>query len=657
MPPLRSLLGLGRLAGGLAGGGIGAATAGPDEDPILRGLGGAALGGLAIPGAVGAAARGYMRRPKTPTVLPGSRGPRPASAWASGQGRRQGGKRGGLSEAITDYTYFGFLGSPDTMARATMGAVGGAFAGAMEMFGEGLLKMDTDLIKKSGRVIGYLGNPNKGARDWWKYVTSSPEKFTEAYKQVSPRARASDPEQYMRGEDFIGRFFGASDLVANKALQAGGMHSQEAARYTLTGDPASTLGKGIIDTAGSWREAGGVKGLAMSQIMPFARVGVMGLEKGLEHVPGIGFLAHQHYRNVAKAAAKKAAKGGSPSPGSALNKPRAASKAVPEASWQKKLTQQAMGLGAGMAGYQGRDQLDPRLSLVLGPAAGPAFVPYIAGRELRQQEELGRSAADPRWLMETLRETSPLGAQPAGILYNFPTEAPRRLIPSAVSDIAEAMDPAFSRKRGGREVEEAVRSGEIPEPTFGTSPTAAALQSRIPWMREQLPEEFMPTDVFGDPRWPADAAWVPEGPGGESNNILRALSRMMAPSRESVMPATLKQTDPRQAIFRDLGLQPGAPSTRVEIPGTGVPLQHTPESSAAVSKYRGFARRLAANLLSQMPQLQQMLEGPRKQVIAQQLFEQLQRRISQSLAAGTLPTALSQGATVPPFLAPGRPAP
>ena len=123
------------------------------------------------------------------------------------------------------------------------------------------------------------------------------------------------------------------------------------------------------------------------------------------------------------------------------------------------------------------------------------------------------------------------------------------------------------------------------------------------------------------------------------------------------MPATLKQTDPRQAIFRDLGLQPGAPSTRVEIPGTGVPLQHTPESSAAVSKYRGFARRLAANLLSQMPQLQQMPEGPRKQVIAQQLFEQLQRRISQSLAAGTLPTALSQGATVPPFLAPGRPAP
>ena len=636
MPPLRSLFGLGRLAGGLAGGGIGAATAGPDEDPILRGLGGAALGGLALPGAVGAAARGYQRRPKI----------------APGQVPSEGGKRGGLSEAITDYTYFGFLGSPDTMARATMGAVGGAFAGAMEMFGEGLLKMDPELIKKSGRVIGYLGNPNKGARDWWKYVTSSPEKFTEAYKQVSPRARASDPEQYMRGEDFIGRFFGASDLVANKALQAGGMHSQEAARYTLTGDPASTLGKFIIDTAGSAREAGGVKGLAMSQIMPFARVGVMGLEKGLEHVPGIGFLAHQHYRNVAKEAAKKAA---SKSKKKKWTVPEETSQAVPESSWQKKLTQQAMGLGAGMAGYQGRDQLDPRLSLVLGPAAGPAFVPYIAGRELRQQEELGRSATDPRWLMETLRETSPLGAQPAGIFYNFPTEAPRRLIPSAVSDITEAIDPAFSRKRGGREVEEAVRSGEIPEPTFGTSPTAAALQSRIPWMREQLPEEFMPTDVFGDPRWQSDAALVPEGPGGESNNILRALSRVMAPSRESVMPPALKQTDPRQAIFRDLGLNPGAPSTRVEIPGTGVPLQQTPESSAAVSRHRGFTRRLAANLLSQMPQLQQMPDGPQKNFLTRHIYERIVGQISRALAAGTLPAALSQGATAPSFLDPGRP--
>ena len=86
MPPLRSLFGLGRLAGGLAGGGIGAATAGPDEDPILRGLGGAALGGLAIPGAVGAAARGYQRRPKI----------------APGQVPSEGGKRGGLAEAITD---------------------------------------------------------------------------------------------------------------------------------------------------------------------------------------------------------------------------------------------------------------------------------------------------------------------------------------------------------------------------------------------------------------------------------------------------------------------------------------------------------------------------------------------------------------------------
>ena len=140
MPPLRSLLKIGRLAGGLGGGAIGAATAEPDESPLLRGLGGAALGGLVLPGAIGSAARGFRRQVPLPKGHTGTR-------------------RGGISEALADYTYFGFLGSPDTMARASLCGAGGALIGALEMMGEGALKGDLDLLKRSGRVMKHLVGP------------------------------------------------------------------------------------------------------------------------------------------------------------------------------------------------------------------------------------------------------------------------------------------------------------------------------------------------------------------------------------------------------------------------------------------------------------------------------------------------------------------
>lgn len=667
MPPLRSLLRAGRLVSGLGGGAYGAATAEPDESPLLRGLGGAALGGLVLPGAIGSAARGFRRQVPLPKGQTGTR-------------------RGGISEALADYTYFGFLGSPDTMARASLGGAGGALVGALEMMGEGALKGDLDLLKRSGRVMKHLVGPGKddGPRSWARHVfVESPEEFSKQYQRIAPTVQdPTAPEHYQRAQGWLGKFYGASDLVAMEALGKGGMSAQEAARYTLTGEPVSRTGQWALKAQREGRKLGGIPGFVSTQLAPFARVGIMGLEKGLEHTPVLGSIAHGSFqRTAAKARApilkridqlqearagvatdlntrlkseqRKAALARLQSLDKRLaaENEKLARHTLPEASIQKQITQQALGAGAGAAGYAGRDKIDPRVGLVLGPLAGPAFVPYMAGREAKQQVERGEFAPG-QLIGEVLKETSPLGAQPAALFYRPGREAARRFIPSGVSDIAEAMDPAFARESGTAAVRDAVERGEIDRPFLGTSGVASAAQARIPGLREQLPETFMPTDVFGDPRWKSQEVLGSPGPGGEQHDILRALSRALFPSRESVMPPALNQSDPQQALLRDLGLRPGPPSTRVNIPGLNVPLQQTAASAAAVSKHRGFARQLAANLLSQMPQLQQMPDGPQKRLLARQLFETIQGRISRALAQGTLPLALSQGATLPEWLQP-----
>mgnify|MGYP001216541014 CR=1 FL=1 len=665
MPPLRSLLRAGRLVSGLGGGAIGAATAEPDESALMRGLGGAALGGLVLPGAIGSAARGFRR----PVPLP------------KGQ---TGTRRGGFGEALADYTYFGFLGSPDTMARASLGGAGGALLGALEMMGEGALKGDLDLLKRSGRVMKHLVGPGKddGPRSWARHVfVESPEEFSKQYQRIAPTVQdPTAPEHYQRAQGWLGKFYGASDLVAMEALGKGGMSAQEAARYTLTGEPVSRTGQWALKAQREGRKLGGLPGFVSTQLAPFARVGIMGLEKGLEHTPALGFAAHRSFqRTAAKARApilkridqlQKDRTGAVDRLQAALTDPqrkaartrlqsieqritreneKLARHTLPKASVQKQITQQALGAGAGAAGYAGRDKIDPRVGLVLGPLAGPAFVPYMAGREAKQQAERGEFSAG-QLIGEVLKETSPLGAQPAALFYRPGREAARRFIPSGVSDIAEAMDPAFGRESGTAAVRDAVERGEIERPPLGTSGVASAIQARIPGLREALPETFMPTDVFGDPRWASPEVFGSPGPGGEPHDVLRGLSRALFPSRESVMPPALNQTDPRQALLRNLGLRPGSPSTRVTLPGLNVPLQQTPASAAAVAKHRGFARELATNILSQMPQLQQMPDGPQKQLLARRLFEAIQGRISRALAAGTLPLALSQGATLPDWL-------
>jgi len=260
---------------------------------------------------------------------------------------------------------------------------------------------------------------------------------------------------------------------------------------------------------------------------------------------------------------------------------------------------------------------------------------------------------------ELIKESSPLGFQPAALFHTSETEVPRRFIPAGVADIATALDPAFGRERGAAALEQAAQRGEYTGPFLPSilgRGTGAAM-ARLPDLREQLPETFAPVNIFGQPRYAGAQPPLPfigrALTGG--GPVREALSRTMFPALQSAEPPAMNQLDPLMAQLASLGIKPGTPTANVTLPGTGLPLQQTAQSAAAVQRYRGLARQLAANIVTQIPQLQQLPDGPQKQYLARLLMEEIQGRISRVLSAGTLPMSLSQGAQLPALLGGRRP--
>ena len=580
MPPLGSLGRLLKLGGGLGGAAYGASTAEEDESPTLRALGYGALGGAMLPMGAEALRRGYQ---------------------ASGVGG-----------ALTDYTYFSFLSSPDTILRGNFGAVGGAIQAALEKVGEGIAKGNADEIANGGRILKSL--VTEGPIIWGKAIKANPDEFQKMYRDYMPKdlARLQEVEQYTGGKG-IGTLFGAPDMAAVNAMRRGGFSTEDAARYTLTGSPQSEYGQNILEWIQKYKRKGGLTGFTAVQVAPFSRVGIMGMEKGLQRIPLVGIGANY----LAKTGATPLQQG----------------------------IQQGLGTGAGLLGYYGEDLpfggIDPRVSRVLGPLAGPAFLPFVAGRELRRQRE--RGTVSPLGLAsELFKESSPLGFRPLALGMNLATELPRRLIPAGVADIAEALDPAFGRERGRATLEQAAQRGEHRGPT---DPTTAGFFARLPDVRQQLPETFAPVDVFGRPRYETPQVL-------NQGQLMRGLSRTVFPSRESAAPPAMNQLDPLMAQLAELGITPGPPSARVTLPGTDLPLQHTAESAAATQRVGGIPAQITAHIVAQImsrPQMQ-VLPDAQRNLIARQLMDQIRERVRRALGSARLSTALASGAQLPSLL-------
>ena len=649
MPPARSLLrGLTRLGGALGGGALGAATTPEGEDPTLRALAGAAGGGVLAPQAVMAAKRG-----------------------------------------LSDFTFFSMLSSPDTIARGNLGAIGGAVMAALEMGTEGLITLNPSKIGNATRIVQSL--LTEAPRTYVKALRASPEEFSRMYKAVMPQhikgRKGQMAEQHLEGVG-IGRLFAAPDMAAVQAMRRGGMSADDAARFTLTGQPQSEMASKILTEQRRWRGKGGLPEFVATQAAPFARVGLLGMEKGLQRVPGLGFLTDRVMRRGAERAAGRykqsldealssrtafdeamqALRGGEGrsredilalqkraeqlrkarvKPGRLKKKQAAYDEALQRQrevtpTRAQQIARQGLGGAAMGTAYQAAasgEGRDPRVELVLGPLAGPAYLPYQTGRELRRQSERGR--VDPGQLIgEVFKESSPFGFQPLGLAMAPSTEIPRRFLPAGLADIAAATDPAFGRERGRAALEQARDTGAYSGPTH---PFFSTAMSRIPGLRRQLPETFQPVDVFGRPRYPTEQV-VSGGP------VARGISRTLFPSFESSAPAPMNQLDPLMRQLTEMGIRPNVPSANVGLPGLGVNLQQTPRSAAAVQRYRGQARELAARIVTQIPQLQQMPDGPQKRMLSRLIMRRIQNRISRSMSATTLPLAVMQGATLPPVL-------
>lgn len=582
MPPLGSLLKAGLRAGGAIGGGLyGASTTDDPGEGLLRGFAGAVTGGLLAPAAGGIALRKGAR----------------------------------LGEKFTDFTYFSMLSSPDTILRAHAGAIGGAINAAMELAAQGQFKNATNIIKS-------VANPfssTDGLGLYFKAMRANPDEFAKLHRQVLGTKSLEKIEQHRMGRG-IGRLFGAPDIVAVNAMRKGGFSAEEAARYTLTGEPQTWAGKEALKHQRKWRRKGGVPEFLAVQGAPFARVGILGLEKGLQRTPGVGYLMNTG------------------------------------ASTLQKTIQQGLGIGAGMAGYFGEDLgIDPRVGLVAGPLAGPSYLPYIAGRALRQQTERGRSLTDPETFSgaagQAIQESSPLGFQPLGVFTRPWRESARRLIPAGIADVAAGIDRAY-----GREISRSAIEGLIQRGEYEGAPSLAPFLSRIPGLRENLPETFAPVDVFGRQRFASPHVIPGVSPETISQNpLLRGVAKTTFPTMQSIAPPAMPQSNPLFAQLRDLGLNLQAPSSRVTVPGTGLPLQQTAESAAAAQRMGGIPPEIAAKIVTQImssPQMQ-ALSPERRNWLARQLMDRIRGRIGRALGSARLATSLASGAQLPTF--PGQP--
>ena len=394
-------------------------------------------------------------------------------------------------------------------------------------------------------------------------------------------------------------------------MERGGLSRAAAKRYTLTGDPETRLGKSTLGHLQSFKGKGGWEEVLGTQVSPFARVGVMGLEQGLQRMPLIGMLPMINPKTTSLATR--------------------AARQIPG----------AIGMGAGYAAEDAG--VDPRTTMLLGPLAGPAFAPLVYGRELRRQRERGEEMGKLRpWMAaagETWKESSPLGFNPVSILSSFPTEAPRRVIPSGMADIARALDPAWERERGYARLKELKDQGR-----FEGDPSAGVWKARIPGLRETLPETFAPVDAFGRPKYDTPEIIA----GAENNPVLRGMLRTLAPAFQTSEPAAMPQSDPTMAGLRELGIELRSPSERIS-PMLGMPLEHTAESADTAREISGLSRSLIAPHIIRLMNSPQfaMMSPSQRGVWARFIMGQMQQTLSASLNEVKLAASLAQGASLP----------
>lgn len=281
----------------------------------------------------------------------------------------------GAPKAAQDALYTSVLSSPTSVFKAYLGAVGGSIADATEKIASGNVKAGQrilDTLFSQGSVstfASHLKNP--------KLVTGMAEE----------------------APTVVGRFFGAGDAVARRAMAAGGTSADDAARMTLSGAPTTPLGQYILKGWSKWFSLRLVTTL-------FPRVGIQLLERGMERSP-LGL---------------------------------AGIKGINEGAPQAlKVARAALGTAAAGAAYAGSDEVPSWAKPYLTAVSGVYGLPVAMG--------LAMGSEGPRGAISEVARNMPFPQfGPVESLYQHASGA--SLVPNALRDTAVYRDP-YERSTAG----------------------------------------------------------------------------------------------------------------------------------------------------------------------------------------------------------------
>jgi hypothetical protein len=465
-------------------------------------------------------------------------------------------------DSFLDLQYFNILQSPDTIAKALGGAFGGTHIGALELFMEGLIHMNPEEVMAGYRVLRTLYS-----KESWQLFTAAlqnPEKI----KQMVMGNLPGRIKSRIGVLGMPGRAFTAGDVVAVNALKAGGFTTKESARFTLAGEPATQIGKVGLD----WIQGRNPRHHKGERVFPgktptdpqnkliasvlnmatlFPRVGILSIEGAITRTPGVA--PAMKYFDV----------------GGGL-KPKTYAQ-----GWAESATgAAALGVGYETAG----SEYEPALWAVLSALGGPTIGLYALGYAARRGQQ--RPTGDPlTGALQGIREINPLGADPFRLLSEqFPQEIQRRIMPGLVSDTARALDPAFNRKTG---------PGELQEAGYGApAKWMGQLIGATPLLRERLPETPAPVNVYGQPTFIPDKdrpAWFP---------------KPLFPNPIGHGEPAMNVEKPELAWLADKGITLSPPQGNITVPGMGLPVETGGEVKSEMQAITGAAVEEAAKMVA-----------------------------------------------------------
>lgn len=412
-----------------------------------------------------------------------------------------------------DMNFFSLLSGPGTLAKSTIGSMSAAATGAAIRLAEGR-------PVQAAKILKAMTEP--AAMKTWLQAFQDPLKFIP--KAVLQKSKVPIKQGLMGVPT---RVIAAGDAASSRALQLGGFTREEALRFNLSGDPRTALGQNFMRMVGS----------SVRVVNP--RTGRATLKRGLFEGEKMQLLA-RYFLPFPRVATQLGEMMVEFSPATLASK--SLQRAFGHSGMRETVAKAALGPlaamgGAGMASIT-TPEVDPLGAAAFGPLAGWSTL----------GQNIYRSTVADRPVLSSLNQFAQDINPLVGEMFSF-SDPLARPVPGLIRDVARAVDPAFNRETGPQAVVQAMgRQGVPMNPVEGLALGAVSkAQSRLPVLREGLPERPMPVDYAGRALYPDRPSFIPDttlrGYGGQTALIDITLPKVLT-STPIQNPPILPQGDP-----------------------------------------------------------------------------------------------------------------